>query len=580
MHITFVLQHFRLFLHMTFSFIKNIFSIVLMLFVSIKIMAQNNYNTSLFTTSSQNAPKREVRAVWLTTIGGLDWPHNYAQSATSITKQQKELLSILDKLKNAGINMVLFQTRIRGTVIYPSIYEPWDGCTSGFPGKSPGYDPLSFAIQACHDRGMEIQAWIVSIPIGKWNQLGCKSLMKKYPHLVKKIGEEGFLNPEMTETADYLGNLCAEITQNYDIDGIHLDYIRYPETWKINVSKPQARQYISNIVRTVHKKVSALKPWVKLSCSPIGKFNDLSRYYSNGWNAYNRVAQDAQQWLKEGIMDELYPMMYFKGNSYYPFVFDWNENNHGRTIASGLGIYFMDPKEKNWDSNVITRQLQVLRQQNMGYAFFRNKFFLDNTKGIYSFITNNFNQTPTLVPAQTWKNKPLPTAPQAITIDSLKGVLHWKSAINTNDSPYLLYNVYADVSTPVNTNDAGNLIKMRIKDTKINIPTHKKLYYAVTTIDRYGNESLPIQSHSDTIITIKSQDSWLSCKNFIVELPQEWKNKAQIVAVETLQGNIISTYSVSENKVKIDVIPAGTYQLRLLRPHNKGLLIGYFIIGS
>ena len=121
---------------------------------------------------------------------------------------------------------------------------------------------------------------------------------------------------------------------------------------------------------------------------------------------------------------------------------------------------------------------------------------------------------------------------------------------------------------------------MRIKDTKINIPTHKRLYYAVTTIDRYGNESLPIQSHSDTIITIKSQDYWLSCKNFIVELPQEWKNKAQIVAVETLQGNIISTCSVSENKVKIDVIPAGTYQLRLLRPHNKDLLIGYFIIGS
>ena len=91
---------------------------------------------------------------------------------------------------------------------------------------------------------------------------------------------------------------------------------------------------------------------------------------------------------------------------------------------------------------------------------------------------------------------------------------------------------------------------------------------------------MPIQSHSDTIITIKSQDSWLSCKNFTIELPQEWENKAQIVAVETLQGNIISTHSLSANKVKIDVIPSGTYQLRLLRPHNKGLLIGYFIIGS
>lgn len=91
------------------------------------------------------------------------------------------MTDILDKLQKANINTILLQTRIRGTVIYPSAIEPWDGCCSGFPGKSPGYDPLAFAIKECHNRGMEVHAWIVTIPIGKWNGLGCKTLRKKYP---------------------------------------------------------------------------------------------------------------------------------------------------------------------------------------------------------------------------------------------------------------------------------------------------------------------------------------------------------------------------------------------------------------
>ena len=92
---------------------------------------------------NNQVPKHEVRAVWLTTIGGIDWPHSYAQSSYSAEKQKKELTDILDRLQQAKINTVLIQTRVRGTMIYPSAYEPWDGCLSGFPGRSPGYDACS-----------------------------------------------------------------------------------------------------------------------------------------------------------------------------------------------------------------------------------------------------------------------------------------------------------------------------------------------------------------------------------------------------------------------------------------------------
>ena len=145
--------------------------------------------TSFLSLSAQ--PKREVRAVWLTTIGGLDWPHNYARQGLAIEKQQQELRTILDKLQKAGVNTVLLQARIRGTVIYPSDKEPWDGCLSGLPGTAPGYDALGFAIEECHKRGMELHAWVVTIPVGKWNGLGCKRLRQRFTHLIEKIGEEG-----------------------------------------------------------------------------------------------------------------------------------------------------------------------------------------------------------------------------------------------------------------------------------------------------------------------------------------------------------------------------------------------------
>ena len=174
--------------------------------------------------------------MWLTTIGGLDWPRTYATNTSTIEMQKAELRQILDDYQRAGINTVLLQARVRATTIYPSKYEPWDGCVSGQPGRAPGYDPLAFASEECHRRGMELHAWVVTIPIGKWTSYGCNRLRKKYPSLVKKIGVEGYMDPEKIQTATYLADMCQEIVERYDVDGIHLDYIRYPEAWKQKVS--------------------------------------------------------------------------------------------------------------------------------------------------------------------------------------------------------------------------------------------------------------------------------------------------------------------------------------------------------
>ena len=441
---------------------------------------------SLVLTTQAQTPKHEIRAVWLTTIGGIDWPHAYGMSA-----QKQELTRILDQLQQAGINTVLVQARVRGTTIYPSSLEPWDVCMTGKAGTSPGYDALQFCIDECHKRSMECHAWIVTIPVGKWNNLGCKQLRQKFPKLIVKIGDEGYMNPEKAETGDYLAKVCAEVTRKYDVDGIHLDYIRYPETWKLKVTRSKGRQFITDIVRKINRSVKSLKPWVKVSCSPIGKYDDLARYKSSGWNANTTVCQDAQGWLRDGLMDALFPMMYFQGNNFYPFVVNWKEFSYGRIVAPGLAVYMLHPKEKNWSLDVIQREMNVVRSEGLGYTFFRSKFFTDNTKGIYTF-TKDFNTYPALIPPMTWANKQAPSSVRNLEIrrGMTADQLSWSQAKDNSDGDYLVYQVYASDTYPVDINDAANLIATRLRSVSLSVPHGgRALNYAVTASDRYGNES-------------------------------------------------------------------------------------------
>ena len=524
-------------------------------------------------------PKREVRAVWLTTIGGLDWPHSYAQNELMAGRQKQELRDILDKLQRAGINTVLFQARVRGTVVYPSQLEPWDGCLSGVPGRSPGYDPLAFAIDECHKRGIELHAWVVTIPVGKWNALGCKTLRNKYPHLIKRIGEEGYMDPENTATATYLANFCKDITDRYDVDGIHLDYIRYPETWKINIAHDAARRNITAIVCAIGEKVKASKPWIKYSCSPIGKFSDLSRFASNGWNAYTKVCQDAQGWLRDGLMDALFPMMYFQGNHFFPFAIDWAEQSYGRMLVPGLGIYFMSPSEKNWSLDVITREMQVARQYGMGHAYFRSKFFTDNLKGIYTYAQRVFTPTLALPPAMTWENNKLPAPPSDLNTSEEQGkaIISWRGGRSANNSPYILYNVYASTSYPVDVTDAQNLIAMRYAKSRIVVsPRNAQMYFAVTSIDRYGNESQPLQT-GKAAGGVKSELKMLAYSDGKVSLPKSadatW---GRVWVVETLQGQHVATLSSMADKLDVRSINDGVYVLRALNSKGVGHRLGIF----
>lgn len=538
---------------------------------------------------NNQAPKHEVRAVWLTTIGGIDWPHSYSQSPHSAEKQKQELRTILDRLEKAKINTVLLQTRVRGTMIYPSEYEPWDGCLSGFPGKSPGYDALQFAIEECHKRGMELHAWVVTIPVGKWNALGCKTLRQRMPGLIKKIGADGYMNPEDSRTGTYLANICREITRRYNVDGIHLDYIRYPETWNIRVSRDQGRRYITSIVEKIHDAVKQEKPWVKMSCSPVGKYDDLTRYWSHGWNAYTKVCQDAQGWLKSGLMDELFPMMYFRGEQFYPFAIDWQEQSQGKIVAPGLGIYFLDSKEGNWKIGEVKTEMQHLRNLRMGYAFFRNKFLLDNTQGILDF-TDRFNPYPSLVPPMTWASSRKPQQPLHLNIAQQDAdiSISWSNPSTYTDgsriaTPYIYNNVYASRTYPVDTQDARNLIAARYMGNSLQISNEdaSKLYFAITSMDGYGIESQPTQQISPDEAPrymLVGAAKTLVCDGEKVYLGETTKNlDTDMFVVESMQGVTLLHTKATDNALSISRLVDGVYRVQSLNKKGIRHTLGTFI---
>lgn len=463
--------------------------------------------------------KHEVRAAWITGVYGLDWPQTRATNATTMRRQQEELIEILDKLKAANFNTVLFQARTRGDVLYRSKIEPFNSILTGTVGKDPGYDPLAFAIAECHKRGMECHAWIVSIPLGNRKhvaRLGKESVTKKQPAITVPYKREYFLNPGNPQTKEYLMSLVREMVSNYDIDGVHFDYLRYPEHALRFPDTQSFRRYgkgrtlaqwrrdnLSEIVRHIYKGVKALKPWVKVSTSPVGKYDDTTRYPSKGWNAFHTVHQDVQGWLGEGIQDQIYPMMYFRGNSFYPFALDWQEQSQGRHVIPGLGIYFLDPKEGNWEIGEIERQLNFIRRYGLnGEAHYRVKYLMENTQGIYDLLQANHYATPALQPPMTWIDSIPPSAPTRLqVVEEAEGYtrLTWQAATDNDPHNAPKYVVYTSEELPIDTSNPANIIAQGVEGTTFLhapiLPWHRRKHFAVTAIDRYGNESQPIFSY-------------------------------------------------------------------------------------
>ncbi len=220
-------------------------------------------------------PKREFRGAWMATVINLDWPQS---GGLAPRFQKSDLINKLNRLKDAGINVLYFQIRTEGDALYDSSIEPWSRYLTGEEGKAPEpyWDPLEFVIEEAHKRGMELHAWLNpyramrSIPDDFTQKALPKNaanknseevdeslkpfLMKEYEKgkakfpgtseradnhisnthpdwLIVTKGNDApiaIMNPGLPEVIDYNVDVVMDVVNRYDVDGIHFDDYFYP----------------------------------------------------------------------------------------------------------------------------------------------------------------------------------------------------------------------------------------------------------------------------------------------------------------------------------------------------------------
>jgi uncharacterized lipoprotein YddW (UPF0748 family) len=440
----------------------------------------------------------------------LDWPQKPFQNQKDIENQKNELDRILDRLQETNINVVFFQTRMRGDVIYPSRIESYSEYVKSIYATTV-YDPLLYAIEACHRRGLEFHAWFVVYPLGSEtiNKNRSRSgIPFNRKDCIKTFKKNVYLDPGNPETNAYLLSLLAEIVSTYDIDGIHLDYIRYPDTPARFPDQDTYKRYgngkdkddwrrenINRLVYAVYDTIKFLKPWVQLSSSVVGMYKEIEGKSKPHWTAFYSVYQDPVDWLEKGKHDFIVPMAYYSESLFFSFIEDWKSRNNGRFIVPGLGVFQMDFKELNWDAPLLYEQIEYSRKiEVQGNALFRVESLLSNRKGFLEGLQSRFYQYPALLPPLSWLSRTIPDPPLSLSAQKTGYflLLEWDK-VSEKENATVFYNVYRSETFPVDLTRPENLLAARLTDRYYKIQINDRIesgyYYVVTSYDRYHHES-------------------------------------------------------------------------------------------
>ena len=145
--------------------------------------------------------KREFRGAWIQCVNGQFMGKSTQEIQTMLSNQ-------LDELQKDGVNAIIFQVRAECDALYESDLEPWSKFLTGVQGKAPSpyWDPLAWMVEQCHQRGMELHAWInpyrAKHGSTSMGQLSDKSVVIKQPNLCFSYDNLVLLNPGLKEAAD------------------------------------------------------------------------------------------------------------------------------------------------------------------------------------------------------------------------------------------------------------------------------------------------------------------------------------------------------------------------------------------
>jgi len=499
----------------------------------------------LFVRQTEAANNREFRAVWVIT-----WEHS--SSSDDVAGSKARIKKILDNVKKANMNAVLWQVRQGGVVYYNSAYEPWGPYANGpYPD---GYDPFAFAVEQAHKRGLEIHAWFnvfaashtdPGTPAGDHPEWVCRDRegnpMQSYRAL----------SPGLQAVRDYTLKLAMEVVRNYDIDGFHMDYIRWNEYSSSAQSKQLAkraekiplldgmitpeqiedlkenqssrylydinhpysagvpsgydtwedwwRDSVTEFVHALHDSIQSVKPWVRLSSAALGK------YRWGSWQGYGSVYQDAALWFNEGYIDQLTPMHYHwtTADGFYGMLTGNGSESWGYWIQPGIDagrLYSVGPGSYVLaDNNVWYRHKEIVERCRTipwvnGFQFFSYGDWQDYR--YWQTAARLFFQNKTKVRAAKFLADQTPEAP-AFTLDKIDS-LNYRLTVTPPEGPAKnqRFAIYRSEDDTLNVNN-DEIVDIHfgkesysLTDTFSGIQDFNGRYtYFATMLDRFWNES-------------------------------------------------------------------------------------------
>jgi uncharacterized lipoprotein YddW (UPF0748 family) len=366
---------------------------------------------------------------------------------------------MLDAAAAARLNAIVLHVRLAGDALYPTTYAPWSAFLTGRSGvgPSPSYDPLAFAIEEAHARGLQLHAWFNPFRAMLPNFAGKASashVTRKHPEWIRKYGSQTWIDPGEPAARKHVLETILDVVKRYDVDGIQLDDYFYPyretrtvtrrvrgrrvrtrvaltfpddQTWK-KYGRPHfsdrddwRRDNINDFQESLYKDVKAVKPSVAVGISPFGIWRPGNPPGITGLDAFEEIYADSRRWLREGWLDYLAPQLYWEVNGTqhrFSVLDQWwrTQNPMGRHIWPGLYTSHVYGGSDRWPMSEIPRQIAEIRNARIGSAdspghihFRLGALFADNNR--LAMTLSDIYQERAIVPAYAWLGATVPAAP-------------------------------------------------------------------------------------------------------------------------------------------------------------------------
>ena len=407
---------------------------------------------------SDSAPlvRREFRGVWVASVANIDWP---SRPGLSTWEQQEELVHVLNRALALGLNAIVLQIRPAADALYASPHEPWSEYLTGRQGVAPEpeWDPLVFAVEEAHRRGLELHAWFNPFRArhpSATSEPAATHVSRRQPELVLTYGRHLWLDPGLAAARAYSIRVIADVVRRYDIDGVQIDDYFYPYkerdssgtllefpdsvSWTRYVADGGAlsrddwrRGNVDAFVRDLYRAIKRTKSRVKFGVSPFGIWRPGNPPTIQGFDPYEQIYADARKWLAEGWLDYFAPQLYWPIQppaQSYPTLLAWwaQENVKQRHLWPGNFTSRVGATDsaRRWMPGEILEQVRLTRQMPgaSGNIHFSMKVFLENRDSIGTQLGRDAYAESALVPPTRWLDSVPPRKPViAAHVDTATG---------------------------------------------------------------------------------------------------------------------------------------------------------------